>query len=209
MDHQRLTGDSRGSRVFFSLFSAPSATSCSNSERVSGWGGIRTPGTVSRTPVFKTGALNHSATQPAWPRLSRDADSSLGETRPRAWIHCYALPAIRPAAKGQREVERLEICAAALGRAAKLRKHRAPSDFERGWTNSARLSSCAANGNDLHSPRGSHSAVQKPRFLRARSPRNCFISRMNRVERRAKTGEFPSIFARFVRGRSAGPTVDS
>src|SRR3954447_12075523 len=26
----------------------------------SGRGGIRTPGTVSRTPVFKTGALNHS-----------------------------------------------------------------------------------------------------------------------------------------------------
>ena len=29
-----------------------------------GWGGIRTHGTVARTPVFKTGALNHSATHP-------------------------------------------------------------------------------------------------------------------------------------------------
>ncbi len=29
-----------------------------------GGGGIRTHGTVSRTPVFKTGALNHSATPP-------------------------------------------------------------------------------------------------------------------------------------------------
>ena len=29
-----------------------------------GEGGIRTPGTVSRTPVFKTGAFNHSATSP-------------------------------------------------------------------------------------------------------------------------------------------------
>ncbi len=30
----------------------------------SGWGGIRTPGTVSRTAVFKTAALDHSATHP-------------------------------------------------------------------------------------------------------------------------------------------------
>ena len=30
----------------------------------SGWGGIRTPGTVSRTAVFKTAALVHSATHP-------------------------------------------------------------------------------------------------------------------------------------------------
>src|SRR4051794_38464154 len=30
----------------------------------SGWGGIRTHGRVSPTPVFKTGALNHSATHP-------------------------------------------------------------------------------------------------------------------------------------------------
>ena len=29
-----------------------------------GWGGIRTHGTVSRTPVFKTGSLNHSDTHP-------------------------------------------------------------------------------------------------------------------------------------------------
>jgi hypothetical protein len=30
----------------------------------SGWGGIRTPGTLSRTAVFKTAALVHSATHP-------------------------------------------------------------------------------------------------------------------------------------------------
>ena len=30
-----------------------------------GGGGIRTHGTLSRTPVFKTGALNRSATPPA------------------------------------------------------------------------------------------------------------------------------------------------
>ena len=29
-----------------------------------GWGGIRTHETVSRLPVFKTGAFNHSATHP-------------------------------------------------------------------------------------------------------------------------------------------------
>ena len=29
-----------------------------------GEGGIRTPGTLSGTPVFKTGAINHSATSP-------------------------------------------------------------------------------------------------------------------------------------------------
>ena len=34
------------------------------SNRVGGWGGIRTPGTLASTPVFKTGALNHSATHP-------------------------------------------------------------------------------------------------------------------------------------------------
>ena len=34
-----------------------------------GWGGIRTHGTVSRTPVFKTGSLNHSDTHPRLPRV--------------------------------------------------------------------------------------------------------------------------------------------
>src|ERR1700704_3761456 len=32
-----------------------------------GWGGIRTHGGLAPTPVFKTGALNHSATHPAEP----------------------------------------------------------------------------------------------------------------------------------------------
>jgi hypothetical protein len=31
-----------------------------------GWGGIRTHGTLAGTPVFKTGALNHSATHPGF-----------------------------------------------------------------------------------------------------------------------------------------------
>jgi hypothetical protein len=36
-----------------------------------GWGGIRTHGTLARTPVFKTGALNRSATHPFVPVLAR------------------------------------------------------------------------------------------------------------------------------------------
>jgi hypothetical protein len=31
---------------------------------IGGWGGIRTHGALARTPVFKTGALNRSATHP-------------------------------------------------------------------------------------------------------------------------------------------------
>jgi hypothetical protein len=33
-------------------------------KKAGGEGGIRTPGTLSGTPVFKTGAINHSATSP-------------------------------------------------------------------------------------------------------------------------------------------------
>src|SRR2546427_11938656 len=39
-----------------------------------GEGGIRTPGTVSRTPVFKTGAFNHSATSPTTTVLLQSAE---------------------------------------------------------------------------------------------------------------------------------------
>ena len=35
-----------------------------------GRGGIRTPGGVAPTPVFKTGAFNHSATRPRRARVS-------------------------------------------------------------------------------------------------------------------------------------------
>jgi hypothetical protein len=34
-------------------------------DKSGGWGGIRTPGGREPTPVFKTGAINHSATHPA------------------------------------------------------------------------------------------------------------------------------------------------
>ena len=43
-----------------------------------GWGGIRTHGEREPTPVFKTGALNHSATHPlAAAYREGEADSSL------------------------------------------------------------------------------------------------------------------------------------
>jgi hypothetical protein len=62
-----------------------------------GWGGIRTPGEPEPTPVFKTGALNHSATHP-WlcfnylpnllpgtiPELAADVSDHLSDARPVA-----------------------------------------------------------------------------------------------------------------------------
>jgi hypothetical protein len=45
-------------------------------KKYGGEGGIRTPGTVSRTPVFKTGAFNRSATSPATTVLLQSSDSS-------------------------------------------------------------------------------------------------------------------------------------
>src|SRR5215469_1494052 len=44
-----------------------------------GEGGIRTPGTLSGTPVFKTGAINHSATSPTCARISRKQPSTKRE----------------------------------------------------------------------------------------------------------------------------------
>ena len=44
-----------------------------------GWGGIRTPGGRSPTPVFKTGALNHSATHPRLRRLRQLAPACVGQ----------------------------------------------------------------------------------------------------------------------------------
>ncbi len=38
---------------------------CFGTSNDNGWGGIRTHGTVTGTPVFETGAFNHSATHPA------------------------------------------------------------------------------------------------------------------------------------------------
>ncbi len=43
---------------------APIVVMCSLNAN-GGWGGIRTPETLARLPVFKTGAFNHSATHPS------------------------------------------------------------------------------------------------------------------------------------------------
>lgn len=62
-----------------------SANSRSSAEGLGtgGRGGIRTHGTLAGTPVFKTGALNHSATLPTledqalseWPPWTQDEQS--------------------------------------------------------------------------------------------------------------------------------------
>src|SRR6202142_1779197 len=56
-----------------SRFGGGFAQFCAEDARISlhfrlcgGEGGIRTPGTLSGTPVFKTGAFNHSATSPIY-----------------------------------------------------------------------------------------------------------------------------------------------
>ena len=54
-----LTDDTR----LYGLFACNDAMIAS--EKRSGWGGIRTHGTVTRTAVFKTAAFVHSATHPA------------------------------------------------------------------------------------------------------------------------------------------------
>jgi hypothetical protein len=43
-----------------------------------GWGEIRTHGGVAATPVFKTGALNHSATHPVVFRIANCAERRNG-----------------------------------------------------------------------------------------------------------------------------------
>ena len=68
-----------------------------------GWGGIRTPGEREPTPVFKTGALNHSATHP---RLCQFTHSTVLETAevqngPRS----YSLPEPATSARGRPRVE--------------------------------------------------------------------------------------------------------
>ena len=48
-----------------------------------GRGGIRTHGTLAGTPVFKTGALNHSATLP-WLQLQSLNEPKLKNGKPQA-----------------------------------------------------------------------------------------------------------------------------
>ena len=53
------------------LIAATRPTASHTQPAQSGWGGIRTHGSLSTTPVFKTGALNHSATHPLQGRRRR------------------------------------------------------------------------------------------------------------------------------------------
>ena len=57
-----------------------------------GWGGIRTHGTVPRTLVFKTRALNHSATHPG-----RSPDTTaLGDFKPKSSTILQVRPNLGP-----------------------------------------------------------------------------------------------------------------
>jgi hypothetical protein len=56
-------------RAGFAYFAAKGGAVSLQFRLAGGEGGIRTPGTVSRTPVFKTGAFNHSATSPELPQF--------------------------------------------------------------------------------------------------------------------------------------------
>ena len=47
---------------------------------IGGWGGIRTPGRREPPPVFKTGALNHSATHPQFPTPYPRIEKRQGES---------------------------------------------------------------------------------------------------------------------------------
>src|SRR5262249_23870984 len=57
----RTGADKRKSEFKNVLYSRSESNSIHSKD---GCGGIRTPGELSPTPVFKTGALNHSATHP-------------------------------------------------------------------------------------------------------------------------------------------------
>ena len=61
-----------------------------DNKSIGGEGGIRTPDTLSGMPVFKTGAINHSATSPAITVLLQ---SSMARDRHKlfrpVWIHQY------------------------------------------------------------------------------------------------------------------------
>src|SRR5215472_2560840 len=62
VDSRSAVGHTRASCGFSCAF----RTTANNGEQYTGGrGGIRTHGTLAGTPVFKTGALNHSATLPS------------------------------------------------------------------------------------------------------------------------------------------------
>ena len=62
--HQRMRRVSDSYNHSEGVARAGTDVSGTDNQRTGGEGGIRTPDTVSRIPVFKTGAFNHSATSP-------------------------------------------------------------------------------------------------------------------------------------------------
>ena len=80
---RRLRHADRGSDAGSGSCASPQAPSGHETKHAAktkvsgGGGGIRTHGTLSRTPVFKTGAFDHSATPPTrtWYRAVRDSES--------------------------------------------------------------------------------------------------------------------------------------
>ena len=81
---ENLLSGIAGSRSKTGLYSVDAQNRhCSKFYQLSsGWGGIRTPVTVSRKAVFKTAAFDHSATHPvARANLSRVAKNETGNQR--------------------------------------------------------------------------------------------------------------------------------
>jgi hypothetical protein len=64
-----------------------------------GWGGIRTPGEPEPTPVFKTGALNHSATHPCF--VFNCLPNRSLEQNPKLSTDCPQTPPITGPIKGR------------------------------------------------------------------------------------------------------------
>ncbi len=63
----------------------------------SGGGGIRTPGRVTPSPVFKTGAFNRSATPPSYPHFNRFSRGEQGVTNT---VSCDNLAGLAVAQRG-------------------------------------------------------------------------------------------------------------
>src|ERR1700761_8415857 len=65
-------------------------------EVVGGWGGIRTHGTLTRTAVFKTAALNRSATHPVAGEATLTPRASQVLTKDDVLYHVW-VPSVSPA----------------------------------------------------------------------------------------------------------------
>ena len=115
-----------------------------------GWGGIRTPGALASTPVFKTGAINHSATHPETATSSGLAAIVQGQPRASAGIFAHA-PARGTLAGGRRLGRVLQRITQSLQRRDRMTIGRAktgrPDDVSpEGLTTKSLASSANAHG---------------------------------------------------------------